>query len=193
MNQQWHQLATGEFFRWFGLTEVGRSRQTGGGLIISCKPGGFQEAIDLTFEISANETVARAVLILNRAWMEDPRTAPFAADIAKSFLLTVTSAGSRAHLLAQQVEQLMIRSPGVISRAQAHEATDKGSDEAVRDALNALAGRRGRAELQDRDSVVLLENVSRDGQPRLHVICATLTPRPARWKRLLGAIKGDGL
>ncbi len=55
--------------------------------MISLKPGGFQEFIDIQFEIDKDEFLRTATLLLDREWVGDEHNLNvFAKDIAKSFI-----------------------------------------------------------------------------------------------------------
>ncbi|NMC06434.1 MAG: hypothetical protein GYA24_14550 [Candidatus Lokiarchaeota archaeon] len=87
-------LRESEFFTFFNIHEVSR-QETGrkGVRAMQCKPGGFQEHIDISFEMDANENVVSARLVLDRSWIGNPdHVNPFANDIAKSFIDTLVPA-----------------------------------------------------------------------------------------------------
>ncbi len=84
----WREIEQSDVFTWFGMHEVGQERPRPGVVRRHLKPGGHQEARDLTLEL-AGERLAMAELTLDRAWMDGGATAPFADDLAKSVLLVL--------------------------------------------------------------------------------------------------------
>ncbi len=84
-------LQGSELFTFFSIHETSRREGRGDGVqTVRCKPGGFQESIDISFDVDANGNVLAGHLILDRSWVGNgEHVNPFANDIAKSFIDTL--------------------------------------------------------------------------------------------------------
>ncbi|MHA1283193.1 MAG: hypothetical protein ACTSQP_11870 [Promethearchaeota archaeon] len=81
----YEQLKKTDFFNFFNLSEIDRKIENDF-LLISLKPGGFQEFIDIQLKLYKNDII-EAKLSLDRSWIGDSNSInPFAKDIAKSFI-----------------------------------------------------------------------------------------------------------
>ncbi len=190
MTLHWTELRASHFFTWFGLRETDRV-PSAAGATISCAPGNFADHIALTFEVDAAETVQRAVLTLDRAWLEGLRTAPFAADIAKSFILTLAAGDAAMAALGRQIELRMGRLPGVIARPHAEEPPPAALAEVIAAALAVYEGGRERAELRGPGQTLVISNDAARRRPYLQIAWAALPgasrARGKLWRRLLAA------
>lgn len=168
----WNDLTNSEFFRWFGVTETRRS-VAGDEVTVWCKPGGYQQAIDLDFRLDSSRRIRAAHLVLDRRWMDDRTTAPFAADIVKSFLLTVGTNDPSISEVGQQIEQLMGRLPGVISREESPARESEIGNRSAPELLAAYLGTRDHAELAGTMSQLTVDNSGSEGQmqPRTEPRC----------------------
>lgn len=162
---RWNDLKQSGFFRWFGITEIERE-VTGDGFVSRCKPGGYQEVIDLSFTVGGGSRVCLAELEMDRAWMDDAGTAPFAADLSKSFVLALGSGDAVIAALGRQLEQMVPLLPGVISRADGAGAADAPLDPAMVAAGDAYSGRRPRAELTGEAFLLVVDNTGAEGAPQ---------------------------
>jgi hypothetical protein len=81
-------LRESDFFTFFNVHETSRREDGGDGVqIVQCKPGGFQESIDISFDVDSAGGVLAARLDLERSWIGNgEHVNPFANDIAKSFI-----------------------------------------------------------------------------------------------------------
>jgi hypothetical protein len=81
-------LQGSELFTFFNIHEVSRQAGSRKGVhVVQCKPGGFQESIDISFDVDAGGGVLVGHLILDRSWIGDgEHVNPFANDITKSFI-----------------------------------------------------------------------------------------------------------
>ncbi|KOV72872.1 hypothetical protein ADL00_05065 [Streptomyces sp. AS58] len=87
-------LQGGDFFGFFHVREVEGGRTTEAGRTsLRLKTGGFQEYVDLAFDLDSRDRVSCAELWLSRVWMANLN--PFARDIAKSFLAGLVTERSR--------------------------------------------------------------------------------------------------
>jgi hypothetical protein len=77
-----------DFWRWFNLREV-RHVVVGDRRVVYCKTGGFQDLVDVTFHVAANDELALSALILDRTFVAGSRQAMFALDLVKSFLRAI--------------------------------------------------------------------------------------------------------
>ncbi|MGO8867514.1 MAG: hypothetical protein ACLQME_13530 [Alphaproteobacteria bacterium] len=106
------------FFSWFHLVETGSAAAAGGGLVISYKPDGarFHRMTTLEVTVDTAGIVGRMELWLLRSFIDSPVDAPFARDIAKSFLNDAPAADDAAALapLAAEVEYRLSSSETVI-------------------------------------------------------------------------------
>lgn len=91
-------LQGSEFFTFFNVHEVSRrDGERGGVKTVQCKPGGFQESIDISFDVDAKGNVVSARLLLDRSWIGNgEHVNPFANDIARSFIDALVPAGDHA-------------------------------------------------------------------------------------------------
>lgn len=117
MRMNWETLSQSGFFSWFHVEEIGRERVPRGAQVM-CKPGAYQEYIDLAFVLDGHANLVQAELALDRTWLDDRRTAPFAGDIAKSFVFLLAGDKGTLIALAQQMEEVLFTIPGVIYRAR---------------------------------------------------------------------------
>nr|MDO8084830.1 hypothetical protein [Candidatus Sigynarchaeum springense] len=91
-------LGGSEFFSFFNVHETKRHGGAGDGVrVVECKPGGFQEYIDMSFDVNAGGDVVVARLLLDRSWIgSGEHVNPFANDIAKSFIDALVPPGDHA-------------------------------------------------------------------------------------------------
>lgn len=188
MRMTYQDFTTCAFSQWFGVQEVDRIPPPTGslaaeaerfaakhrirmsaGLVVTCKPGGYQDHIDLKFTLDEEETITSAELILDRAWMEDPSTAPFAVDIAKSFVLTFAGEDEAMQTLGRQLELSMGGLPGVLSAAHVTDPVPPDPHHVVTPALDVYAGRAAGATLQSRLHRLVLANVDAPQGRRLSI------------------------
>lgn len=168
MSIRWDDLSSSGFFQWFGVTETGREPSPLGESVI-CKPGGHQEHIDLSFAVDGEGNIARAELILDRVWIHNRATAPFAADIAKSFVSTISDGDPKLESLARQLELMMGSMPGVISRQQPFEPPPSDIWSEVTNALGVFTGASARAEVLGPDYQLVLANTETPRGVRLFI------------------------
>ncbi len=93
------------FFTWFGLTPSGAPDQDARGIWTSFRPGGtaFPKLAALAVLTDRRGRIVETRLGLDRAFLDDRRTSPFARDLAKSFLLWAlpeTASAALAPLIA---------------------------------------------------------------------------------------------
>jgi hypothetical protein len=91
-------LKASEFFTFFNVHEVSRQKSGPGSVkTLQCKPGGFQEFIDISFDVDAGGGIVSARLLLDRSWIGTAEHVnPFANDITKSFIDALVPAGDHA-------------------------------------------------------------------------------------------------
>ncbi|TFG15812.1 MAG: hypothetical protein EU535_01030 [Promethearchaeota archaeon] len=95
-----------DFFTFFNLSEINRIDQNipRNSKTILLKPGGFQQFIDISFQIS-NDQIFKACLSLDRNWIGDEKSInPFAKDITKSFLMALFPEG-----LNQEFKMMLVQ------------------------------------------------------------------------------------
>lgn len=158
MARTWDDLRGSEFFNWFHISEVGRvPGASPGETTIACKPGSFQDAIDLRFTVDASGTLGSAMLTLDRGWMAGERDAPFALDIVKSFLQEVAGSDPVLGALARQMEGQLPNLPGVISRVGV--ASAPAAPPPFPEALAVYRDEASEARLAGREGVIVLRNM----------------------------------
>jgi len=155
---RWDDLQRSGFFQWFHITETGSEGEKDGRLI-RCKPGGFQDFIDLTFSVTPAGTVSRSELTMDRAWMEDLKSAPFAGDIAKSWVLELAQNDPAVKSFGEHLEQVGLNQPGVIVHVDSVR-DGPPPDAATAQALDAYFGRAERATIAGRSSSLTIANTS---------------------------------
>ena len=106
------------FFVWFHLTETASAVDAKGGRLVSYKPSGprFHDLTTLQVAVDGRDNVQRMDLWLLRAFIESGGNAPFARDIAKSFLAAAPPADDASALasLAAEIEHRLGPSERVI-------------------------------------------------------------------------------
>lgn len=160
----WTELRRSGFFAWFDLSEVGGSGRT-----IHLKPGGYQDFIDLDVTVDPPDAVRDATLTLDRCWVADERTSPFAIDITRSFARTFAPDDREVAELAERLWSLLEENPRVVVRAGAIPSTVHDCSPTVRDAVDAYLGRRRRAVLGSPSPAIVFENLLDGGGERLAV------------------------
>lgn len=99
-----------DLFSFFNIHEIERLRASNDFVLIQCKSGGFHEFINISFLIDPSDFVHIATLELNCDWFAQGLSSIyFAADIAKSFLLTFeqeNDSGQMIELLAGLIIQV---------------------------------------------------------------------------------------
>ena len=85
-------LKNSDFFTFFNLREINSIKIDNSIEIKEYKPGGFQDHIDIKFEISnKNDEIKSGTLLLDRDWIGNIESInPFGTDIAKSFIVAIT-------------------------------------------------------------------------------------------------------
>lgn len=81
------------FFRWFHLEEVGAAKDANNNDVVEFRPSGekFHDLVSLRVTCDAGRRMLALELALDRQFIDSPRNGVFAADCAKSFLLSATS------------------------------------------------------------------------------------------------------
>lgn len=166
-----------ELGSWFGVHEVGRE-DVAGGQEVRLKPGGYQDAIDLVLRTDAAERIESATLSLDRAWIDAPATAPFAADLLKSALPVLAPNDESVAELAQRFARRMA-APNVLMHASAVPTPLPPPTPPVAAALEVYDRQRESARLGG-DSVALsLQNIAVGGVSRLRITLTLHTRRAA--------------
>lgn len=81
------ELERSEFFSFFNARVVERLHMDDGSTVLVCKPGGFQEHIDIRFNVDPLGNIVESILVLDRTWIGSPSSLNvFANDITKSFI-----------------------------------------------------------------------------------------------------------
>lgn len=90
-------LKNSDFFTFFNLREINSIKIANSTEIKEFKPGGFQDRIDLKFEIANNnDEIKSATLLLDRDWIGNIESInSFGTDITKSFIIAVTPPGEQ--------------------------------------------------------------------------------------------------
>jgi hypothetical protein len=174
----WTAFEQSDFFHWFGLHEIGRATTAQGWSAIELEPGGHQQAIDLTVYVDALHRVQRAVLSLNRSWVDGGQTAKLADDLVQSFLLVVGGRHPEVVSLANQIISLERGSQPILRVASPVRSVDPPTPN-VQAMLSAYRGTRKRVELVAPGIMIEIENWLADAQPRfVTVIASTVPPLP---------------
>lgn len=169
---QWDDLLKSGFFQWFGITQTGSEGKKDGQLI-RCKPGGFQDSIDLTFSVTSAGAVSGSELSMDRSWMDDPKTAPFAGDIAKSWVLELAQNDPAVKSFGEHLERVGLNQPGVIVHADSV-LEGPPPDAATAQALDAYFGRTNRATIAGQSCSLTIGNTS-SGESASPARCCLLT------------------
>ena len=84
-------LKESDLFTFFNFSEIGRRKGEKGLAMVSFKPGGFQEFIDIAMQMDVAGIIYSAVLLMDRKWIGNEKTInPFGKDLAKSFIQQMT-------------------------------------------------------------------------------------------------------
>ena len=106
------------FFKWFSLAEVASAAGADGGRMLSYRPSGprFHRLVLVELTLSAGGDIRRMDLVLLRSFIASLADAPFARDIAKSFLHAVPGAADEAALLpiANEIEYRRAPAEGTV-------------------------------------------------------------------------------
>src|SRR5512136_2436778 len=91
-------LEKSDFFSFFNVHEMKRRGGASKGVqVVECKPGGFQESINISFDVDSSGGVIGARLLLDRSWIGGgEHVNPFANDITKSFIDALVPPGDHA-------------------------------------------------------------------------------------------------
>jgi hypothetical protein len=87
---------------------------------IAMAPGNWQEHISLVVTVDADENVQATQLLVDRTWLEDRATAPFAADLLKSYVQAVVTQADAADV------ELLVRGLAELSTGQVVEVLSAG-------------------------------------------------------------------
>jgi hypothetical protein len=87
----YNKLKESDLFTFFNVSEIGRRKGEKGLAMVSFKPGGFQEFIDIAMQMDVAGLIHSAVLLMDRKWIGNKKTInPFGKDLAKSFIQHMT-------------------------------------------------------------------------------------------------------
>lgn len=173
----WSAVEGSELVTWFGVHEAGRRLTADGGALVRLKPGGYQESVDIFVELSGASLVRRARLVLARAWVDHPQTAPFALDLTKSALPILAPGSDTVQQFAERLMsemgtmRVIMRSPGPPPPAPVTPA--------IESLIAAYLGRQQRAEA---GGILSIENTTADG-PALVTITVSAGPA-APWEEM---------
>ncbi len=164
-------LGGSEFFTFFNVHETSRRDGGGGGVrVVECKPGGFQESIDISFDVDDGGSVLGARLLLDRSWIGGAEHVnPFANDIAKSFIDALVPPGGHAAiepLLRAIMDAKEVDDKRVYLHDQPRDITP--DFDAIK-ALGVYLGAIPRHEILLADCRVRMENAVVEGRGRLEI------------------------
>jgi hypothetical protein len=92
-------LKESDLFTFFNFSEVGRRKGEKGLAMVSFKPGGFQEFIDIAMQMDVAGKIYSAVLLMDRKWIGNEKTInPFGKDLCKSFIQQMTPEEDRMEI-----------------------------------------------------------------------------------------------
>jgi hypothetical protein len=96
-----------EFFQFFHLREVG-SEPGQGARVVTYRPQAaqFRDLVAVNLSVDAGDSIRAAQLTLSRRFIHDPMNAPFAQDIAKSFITDSVSDTDRRPEVAELVQAI---------------------------------------------------------------------------------------
>jgi hypothetical protein len=162
-----------DLFTWFFFTKVDEPPSDGAQNATVFRPNGpaFHNLVKLELEIAADETITKASLHIERAFIENPSQCVFAADLAKSFVRYADAPS--VDELAQEINaRTMARSSQpIILRGSAPSVSGKPSA-----AYRVYAGEASRQSLGN----MALENRT-IGDKRVFVITIGGTKPPQGW------------
>ncbi len=188
MPLDWNEFRQSAFFSWFHLREIERLSPPAGAAgptVIRCRPESSGNELALAFEVGLDGRIERALLSIDRSWADAPRTAPFAADIVKSFIMLFSGEDTHLIELAGEIERQMGSFPGVISRAGAVPPPALLTPE-MQAAVEVIRGRRDVSELPAATGRLRLSNTLIDsGYPQPQTVAgSTGTPETRRLRIL---------
>jgi hypothetical protein len=97
VGQSYEEFKKSDLWAFFRMAETERFELLNGHLFVRCKPGAFQEFIDLELLLSKTGNVEQGNLYLARSWIANAKSMnPFAIDIAKSFITGMVVAADQA-------------------------------------------------------------------------------------------------
>jgi len=113
-------ITASDLVGFFHFHETGRVDDEEEVTHIAMTPGNWQENISLVVTIDTDENVRTAQLLVDRTWIEDRASAPFAADLLKSYVRAVVTEGD-----IDDVE-LLVRALAALSTGQLVEVLSAG-------------------------------------------------------------------
>ena len=108
LNQPLAEVQKSGFFTWFHLGETRRETESNGTQKIVFQPTGekFHDLAIVTVTINSQSLIQRIELVLKRSFVSSPGNGIFAADIAKSFVLSAPpeSDTEKVSMLANEIQ-----------------------------------------------------------------------------------------
>jgi hypothetical protein len=168
---EYKKLKESDLFTFFNFSEIGRRKGDKGLAMVSFKPGGFQEFIDIAMQMDVAGIIHSAVLLMDRKWIGNERTInPFGKDLAKSFIQQITPEADRDEIepivfilwdMIGQEDQVIGIKPTEIS----HIPEEQG----VASVVDVYKGIRKSFVYQMSESIMKIENVVDGGRDRLKI------------------------
>ncbi|MFN8633020.1 MAG: hypothetical protein U0893_04130 [Chloroflexota bacterium] len=176
----WHEFERSDLVRWFGLHEVGRTALSNGWSAVHLKPGSHHEAVDIEVQIDPRQRIKRALLMMDRAWVDGGQTAKLADDLTQSFLLALAGRHPETSALASRIFSRNRGSQPIIRADDPPRPADTLIP-AVMIALGAYLGSSPRAELVGPHLAIVLANdwSASHAQLTLDIADAPGAPPPA--------------
>ncbi len=162
-----------DFFNFFNIHETKKHKIDADRIIIELKPGGFQEFIDIIFDINKDEFIRESLLYLDRTWVGDVESLNvFAKDIAKSYIRDMVHVESQEAVapIVDIIFQIVGESDRVLTMSG--EEPPRISDvqiPALRDLVRTYAGLAPSWSFESEDFTLRLENLEEKGRDWLRI------------------------
>jgi hypothetical protein len=164
-------LKESDLFAFFNFSEIGRRKGEKGLAMVSFKPGGFQEFIDIAMQMDVAGSIFSAVLLMDRKWIGNEKTInPFGKDLAKSFIQQMTPEVDR-----EEIESIVFilwdmigREDQVIGIRPVDTSYSQG-EQGVASVVDVYKGLKKTFTYQMSESIMRIENVVDGGRERLKI------------------------
>jgi hypothetical protein len=157
-----------DFFKWFGLAEMGRSATTDGGTMISFGPGSatYRALVRVRLNLAPAGWIRGADIVLKRRFIESDKTSEEAnaRDIAKSFIASCIAPGDDTKEIRGLREEIfhLVSGQVLVSATQ-----DISVPVIPTDGYLAFTGHREYFMRYLSQSRLWMENIVADGEPAL--------------------------
>jgi hypothetical protein len=163
-------LKKSDFFQFFNLTEVAINKTDLSKKFIKLKPGGFQEHIDIEFQLDGDYIIG-AKILLDRVWMGNHESInPFGTDIAKSFIVAFTPPREKESIRSLVFFLMNLKGDKdiLIPCQKPYQYFEKSEPEIV-PFLDVYRNQRELSIFPLKDTIFLIKNILQENKPRFGI------------------------